>query len=61
MGNGYKWNVGALNDAHTWPHTTHKKQIVELAIASPTTNIMLGTNCNSIGHQNGPTLHKHAT
>ncbi len=22
MGNGCKWNVGALNDVHTWSHTT---------------------------------------
>jgi len=42
MGNDCKWNVGALNDIHIWPHTM--KQIIEHVIASFTIDIMHGTN-----------------
>jgi len=48
--------------APTHTHTPHtKKQIITLAIASPTNNIMFKANCRSIKPQNGPTLHEHAT
>lgn len=48
--------------ATTLIHTPHtKKQIITLAIASPTDSIMFKTNCRSIRPQNGPTFHEHAT
>jgi hypothetical protein len=42
---------------HT-PHT--KKQTTKPAIASHATNIVRGTNCRSIGPQNGPIPQEHA-
>jgi hypothetical protein len=47
--------------APTLTHTPHtKKQIITLAIASPTNSIMFKANYRSIRPQNGPTLHEHA-
>jgi hypothetical protein len=40
---------------YTW------KQIVELVIASLATSTIFGAKCMFIGHQNGPTLHEHAS
>jgi hypothetical protein len=43
-------------------HTSHtdKLQIVELVVASHTTNIVPGANYKFIEPQNGPTPHEHA-
>jgi len=41
-------------------HTPHiEKQIAEPVVASPTTTIMLGVDCRSVGPQNDPTSHEH--
>jgi hypothetical protein len=43
-------------------HTPYTyKQITELAIASLTTNIVSRANYMSIGSQNGPIFHEHAS
>jgi hypothetical protein len=43
-------------------HTSHiVKDIVEPIVASPTTIIMSRANYKSIGPQNDPTFHEHAT
>jgi hypothetical protein len=60
MGKGCKWNVNALNGTYTHSHTHTKKQIITLAIASPTNSVMFKANCRSLRLQNGPTLHEHA-
>jgi hypothetical protein len=51
MGNGFKWNVGELNDAHA---QTTKPLVTSLA-----TNNVLRVSCKSFKPQNGPTPNEH--
>jgi hypothetical protein len=58
IGKGCKWGVGALKDTQIWSHTIH---LETNCWSFSCTSTVFGASYMSIGPQNGPTPHEHAS